>query len=171
MPRRKQSTEAQVREIRRKTRREFSAEEKIRIVLAVCCQVTQKPGEVGYPLSPYRPGQRHHRAVPKLILRTLELTFYHLLICFVDRLSRLPRSTVPPDVMRLYRENLALKVQLDALAAETTRVHGKRTRVSPRTRAAQVWAYLVTRGSLTVNTRTLDARRASASARAGEATG
>jgi hypothetical protein len=32
--------------------------------------------------------------------------------------------------MRLYRENLALKVQLDALAAETTRRHGKRARVS-----------------------------------------
>jgi hypothetical protein len=85
--------------------------------------------------------------VPKLILRTLGLAFYHLLICLVDRLSRLPRSTVPPDVMRLYRENLALKVQLDALAAQTTRVHGKRARVSPRTRAAHVWAYLVTRGN------------------------
>jgi transposase len=33
MPKKKQSTEAQVREIRRKTRRKFSAEEKIRIVL------------------------------------------------------------------------------------------------------------------------------------------
>ncbi len=49
--------------------------------------------------------------------------------------------------MRLYRENLALKVQLDALAAETTRLRGKRARVSLRTRAAQVWAYLVTRGN------------------------
>ena len=55
----------------------------------------------------------------KLILRTLELTFYHLLIYFVDRLSRLPRASVPRDAMRLYRENLALKVQLDAVAAET----------------------------------------------------
>jgi len=33
MPRKKKSTEAQVREIRRQTRRKFSAEEKIRIVL------------------------------------------------------------------------------------------------------------------------------------------
>ena len=74
----------------------------------------------------------------KLILRTLELTFYHLLICFVDRLSRLPRTSVPPDAMRLYRENLALEVQLDAVAAETTRLRGKRARVSLRTRAAQV---------------------------------
>jgi hypothetical protein len=41
--------------------------------------------------------------VPKLILRTVEFVFYHLLICFVDRLSRLPRTSVPPDAMRLYR--------------------------------------------------------------------
>ena len=66
----------------------------------------------------------------KLILRTLEFAFYHLLICFVDRLSRLPRTSVPPDAMRLYRENLALKVQVDALAAEITRFRGKRARVS-----------------------------------------
>jgi hypothetical protein len=30
--------------------------------------------------------------VAKFLLRTLEFAFYHLLICFVDRLSRLPRS-------------------------------------------------------------------------------
>ncbi|MBN1610003.1 MAG: hypothetical protein JW940_25475, partial [Polyangiaceae bacterium] len=41
--------------------------------------------------------------------------------------------------MRLYRENLALKVQLDTLAAEVTRVRGKRARVALRTRASQVW--------------------------------
>ena len=66
----------------------------------------------------------------KFLLRTLEFAFYHLLICLVDRLSRLPRDSCPPDAMRLYRENLALKVQLDALAAEVTRVRGKRARVS-----------------------------------------
>jgi len=49
--------------------------------------------------------------------------------------------------MRLCRENLALKVQLDALVAEVTRVRGKKARVSLGTRAAQVWAYLVTRGN------------------------
>ena len=81
------------------------------------------------------------------LLRTLEIAFYHLLICFVDRLSRLPRASVPPDAMRLYWENLALKVQLDALAAETTRLRRKRARMSLQTRAAQVWAYLVTRGN------------------------
>ena len=83
----------------------------------------------------------------KFLLRTLEFAFYHLLICLVDRLSRLPRDSCPPDAMRLYRENLALKVQLDALAAEVTRVRGKKARVSLRTRASQVWAYLVTRGN------------------------
>jgi hypothetical protein len=62
-------------------------------------------------------------------------------------LSRLPRDSCPPDAMRLYRENLALKVQLDALAAEVTRVRGKKARRSVRARAAQVWAYLVTRGN------------------------
>ena len=49
--------------------------------------------------------------------------------------------------MRLYRENLALKVQLDALAVETTRLRGKRARASLRPRAAQVWAYLATRAN------------------------
>ena len=73
--------------------------------------------------------------------------FYRLLICLVDRLSRLPRDSCPPDAMRLYRENLALKAQLDALAAEVTRVRGKRTLVSLRTRASQVWAHLLTGGN------------------------
>jgi hypothetical protein len=85
--------------------------------------------------------------VAKFLLRALEFAFYHLLICLVDRLSRLPRDSCPPEAMRLYRENLALKVQLDALAAEVTTVRGKRARVSLRTRASQVWAYLVTRGN------------------------
>jgi len=85
--------------------------------------------------------------VAKFLLRALEFAFYHLLICLVDRLSRLPCDSCPPDAVRLYRENLALKVQLDALAAEVTRVRGKRARVSLRTRFSQVWAYLVTRGN------------------------
>jgi putative transposase len=59
--------------------------------------------------------------------------------------------------MRLYRENLALKVQLDALAAEVTRVRGKKARVSLRTHASQVWAYLVTRGNAPFQKRNLSA--------------
>jgi hypothetical protein len=76
--------------------------------------------------------------VAKFLLRTVEFLFYHLLICLVDRLSRLPRGSCPPDAMRLYRENLALKVQVEALAAEVTRFGGKRAPASVRTRAAQV---------------------------------
>jgi hypothetical protein len=34
--------------------------------------------------------------VAKFLLRTLEFAFYHLVICFVDRLSRLPRDSCPP---------------------------------------------------------------------------
>jgi transposase len=100
---------------------------------AICCR---RPARQGYRWT-----------VAKFLLRTLEFVFYHLLISFVDRLSRLPRHSCPPDAMRLYRENLALKVQLDTLTAEVTRVRGKRARVSLRTRASQVWAYLVTRGN------------------------
>jgi hypothetical protein len=38
--------------------------------------------------------------VAKFLLRTLEFAFYQLLICWVDRLSRLPRHSCPPDVKR-----------------------------------------------------------------------
>jgi hypothetical protein len=50
-----------------------------------------------------------------LLLRTTEFVFYHLLLSLVDRVSRLPRDTTVPEAMRLYRENIALKAQLDAL--------------------------------------------------------
>ncbi len=40
----------------------------------------------------------------------------------MDRVSRLPRNTTMPEAMRLYRENIALKVQLDALGAKLERV-------------------------------------------------
>ena len=92
-----------------------------------------------------------------LLLRAVELAFYHVLICLVDRLSRLPRASVPPDAMRVYRENLALKVQLDALAAEITRLRGRRARISLRMRAAQVWAYLIARGNRPFQTHNLTA--------------
>jgi hypothetical protein len=58
--------------------------------------------------------------VAKLLLRTLEFAFYHLLICLVDRLNRLPRDSCPPDAMRLYPENLA---RLGATPHETCLVH------------------------------------------------
>jgi transposase len=80
-----------------------------------------------------------------LTLRAVEFGFYRLLLTTVDRVSRLPRNTTMPEAARLYRENIALKAQLDALAAELA----QRTDPAPTpmaTRAAQVFAYLLTRG-------------------------
>ena len=74
--------------------------------------------------------QRHRKALAKFLLRALEFAFYRLLICLVDRLSRLPRDSCPPDAMRLYRENLALKVLLTLRAYDGCRespVWGHRT--------------------------------------------
>jgi transposase InsO family protein len=80
-----------------------------------------------------------------LTLRAVEFGFYHLLLTTVDRVSRLPRNTTMPEAARLYRENIALKAQLDALEAELA----QRTEPAPTpmtTRAAQAFAYLLTRG-------------------------
>ncbi|RMG26464.1 MAG: hypothetical protein D6724_01775, partial [Armatimonadetes bacterium] len=79
-------------------------------------------------------------------VHTLQFLGYHVLIRIVDRVSRLPRSDVQPEVERLLRENLALKAQVRALVLELKRAKGPRPRVSMRTRAAQVFAYLLTRG-------------------------
>lgn len=46
------------------------------------------------------------------------LLVYHLLIVVVDRVSRLPRSGVQPEVERILSENLALKAQVRALVLE-----------------------------------------------------
>ncbi|MCG8555627.1 MAG: hypothetical protein MJD61_10130, partial [Proteobacteria bacterium] len=89
-----------------------------------------------------------------------EFLFYHLLITFVDRLSRLPRNSTPPDIMRLYRENLALKAQNGALLLELNTMKGKRAKMPMRVRAAQVFAYLLTRGNPDVRRRVGAARRA-----------
>ncbi len=81
-----------------------------------------------------------------LVFRTAQFTAYHLLVSAVDRVSRLPRNSNPPEVMRLLRENIALKAQVRALVLELKADRGSRPRVSMRTRAAQVFAYLLTRG-------------------------
>ena len=81
-----------------------------------------------------------------LVLRTTEFVFYHLLLSLVDRVSRLPRDTTVPEAMRLYRENIALKAQLDALERRLFLMEGKPKRVPLGLRAAQVFAYLLTRG-------------------------
>lgn len=80
-----------------------------------------------------------------LIGRTLQFLVFHALIRGVDRVSRLPRSGVQPEVERLLRENLALKAQVRALVLELKSERGSRPKVSMRTRAAQVFAYLLTR--------------------------
>ncbi len=80
-----------------------------------------------------------------LTLRAVEFSYYHVLLSTVDRVSRLPRNTTVPEAMRLYRENIALKAQLDALEAELA----QRTKPAPvqmATRASQVFAYFLTRG-------------------------
>ena len=81
-----------------------------------------------------------------LVLRTAEFFFYHLLISLVDRVTRLPRYTTEPDVMRLYRENIALKAQLDALERHVVMME-TRKRPALGLRAAQVFAYLLTCGN------------------------
>lgn len=80
-----------------------------------------------------------------LTVRAAEFGFYHVLITTVDRVSRLPRNTMMPEAARLYRENIALKAQLDALEAELARV-SEPAPVAMSTRAAQAFAYLLTRG-------------------------
>ncbi|MGE5785080.1 MAG: transposase [Myxococcales bacterium] len=81
-----------------------------------------------------------------LLLRSLEFAFYHYLLTIVDRISRLPRNTTMPEAERLYRENIALKAQLDAYESDMRRTQStKPKRQSLRMRAAQVFAYLLTR--------------------------
>jgi hypothetical protein len=82
-----------------------------------------------------------------LLARTMEFLFYHLLLAIVDRVSRLPRNTMMPEAMRLYRENIALKAQLDALLGHFSRLEKRAAPVPIRTRAAQVFAYYLTRGN------------------------
>ncbi len=81
-----------------------------------------------------------------LIGHTIQFLVFHVVVRVVDRVSRLPRSGVQPEVERILRENLALKAQVRALVLELKSTRGTRPKVSLRTRAAQVFAYLLTRG-------------------------
>lgn len=84
--------------------------------------------------------------VLRLLLRSLEFCFYHCLLSAVDRVSKLPRNTTMLEAARLYRENIALKAQLDVLEARLKREEaGVKPKRSLRERAAQVFAYLLTR--------------------------
>lgn len=81
-----------------------------------------------------------------LLLRSLEFAFYHYLLTIVDRISRLPRNTTIPEAGRLYRENIALKAQLEAYESYVCGVEdAKKRRLPRRMRAAQVFAFLLTR--------------------------
>ena len=53
-----------------------------------------------------------------IFLHSLEFLAYHIIISAVDRVSRLPRNSTPPEMMRLLRENIALKSQIRALVLE-----------------------------------------------------
>jgi len=77
--------------------------------------------------------------VLSLAIRTAEFVFYHLL-SLVDHVSGLPRDMMVPEAMLLYRENIALKAQLEALERHLVRVETKRKRVSLGVRTAQVFA-------------------------------
>jgi len=92
------------------------------------------------------PSWGRSRVVFAFALRTAEFHFYHLLLAGVDRVSRLPRGATDPEAMRLYRQNIALKAQLDALVVQLSRYENERgrKRVPLRVRAAQVFAYLLT---------------------------
>ena len=81
-----------------------------------------------------------------LISHTIQFLVFHALVRLVECVSRLPRSGVQPEVERLLRENLALKAQVRTLVLELKSERGARPKVSMRTRAAQVFAYLLTRG-------------------------
>ncbi|WP_228565196.1 hypothetical protein [Myxococcus sp. AB036A] len=81
-----------------------------------------------------------------LTLRVFELTYYKALLTAVERSTRLPRTSAMSEAMRLYRENIVLKTQSDLREAELDR----RTQPAPlpmATRAAQVFAYFLTRGN------------------------
>ena len=71
------------------------------------------------------PPARSIMIVFALVIRTAEFLFYHLLLSAVDRVSRLPRDTTIPEAMRLYRENIALKAQLDLLCRRLALYEGK----------------------------------------------
>jgi len=79
-------------------------------------------------------------------LRTLQFLGYHVLIRIVDRVSRLPRDGVQPKVKRRLWENLDLNAQVGAFVLELKQAKGPRPRVSRKTRAAQLFAYLLPYG-------------------------
>jgi hypothetical protein len=79
------------------------------------------PGSTDHMLLPAtaeRPWPSTEPARPVLFLafRTFDFLFYQVLLSLVDRFARPPRTTMLPEAARLYRQNIALKAQLDAPA-------------------------------------------------------
>ena len=95
----------------------------------------------------------------KLIARTIQFAVFHTLVTTVDRINRLPRKSDSPEVMRILRENLALKAQIEVLKQEIKRTKGKRPRMSLATRAAQVFAFLISKDNPTFQKYYLSASR------------
>ena len=56
-----------------------------------------------------------------LVARTFQLVVLHFTICAVDRITRLPRNSTPPEVMRIPRENMALKKHVVSVRASDYR--------------------------------------------------
>lgn len=85
--------------------------------------MTDETTEAPAPTTPPAPRPRPRKPgvldrikqAASLTLRAGEFGYYHVLLSAVDRVARLPRNTTVPEAMRLYRENIALKAQLDAL--------------------------------------------------------
>jgi hypothetical protein len=97
--------------------------------------------------------------VLSLAASTIEFLVFHFLILVVDRISRLPRSGVQPEVGRILRENLALKAQIRALVLELKEARGTKPKVSLRAQAAAVFAFLLTRSDKTFQDYYLSASR------------
>lgn len=77
----------------------------------------------------------------------------------MDRVSRLQRSDVQPEVERPLRETFAPKEQARALVLELVSQRGGGPKVSMRTRAARVFAYLLSRGDKAFQNYCLSASR------------
>ena len=68
-----------------------------------------------------------------LVARTLQFLVFHALVRAVDRVSRLPRCGVRPEVERLLRENLALKARVRTVVLELKAERGSRPKAVTRT--------------------------------------
>lgn len=90
-----------------------------------------------------------------LLARSLEFGFYHCLLSAVDRVSQLPRNTTMPEASRLYRENIALKAQLETRARPADRRAHRHAEARERRVGAERIAEELRRMGIRVNARTI----------------